>query len=598
MTTHIVRSLINLVLTLILIFEITSCESNPKEDWDDPASRAILEALIAKGDLLTKVEQKDDQYTFYFETTTVAIPVNDILSIREEPEQWRTILTFSNHYDFYIPSLGSSIEKAIREIKVNPTGYNPLSANVKMDLPVQGRIKVIIHSKNEKGSSIEHLYTNTNFQQEVTILGLYANHNNQVDLILTDKSGNERSRTHVEIKTAPLTGIPLPKLALIKAIPEKMEPGMTLINYLGETDTDTHCPFMVDETGEIRWILTLKKHPELEHLIAHCGLQRMRNGNFITGDAFNDQLIELDMLGNIVHKWNLREKGYSFHHEVMEMSDGNLLATVSRIDAKLSNNSTRSFDHIIEFNPEQGNIIKEWDLSTMLDITQYQILTSENTPSDWAHNNAICTDGNNFIVSMRNIGLMKFNRSGEVKWILSPHKGWKSPWKESLLKPLDNKGNLITDSKIIEGSECADDFDWSWGPHCPIIMPNGNLLVFDNGFYRRFEDVDLYGTKGYSRAVEYKINDNNHTVQQIWQYGKERGRSCFSVALSSVSYLPQTNHVLFSPGVGTPNINGVGGKVIEVDYQTKEILYELQVSTPSYMAFHRANRMSLYPENF
>lgn len=589
--------LICLIVTIILTLGFVACQTDLEKDWEDPESRATLEALIAEGNLLNKVEQNGDKYIFYFETTTVEVPVDDILSIRNEPDQWRTILTFSNNYNFYIPSLGTSLEQYIKETKVNPTGCNPLSASVMLDLPAQGRIKLIIHGKDEKSKNIEHTYQSYDYQQNITVLGLYADYNNQVDLIFTDKEGRERATSHLQIKTEPIKDITLPKLALMKAIPDKMEPGMTLINYLGETDTDTHCPFMVDETGEIRWILNLKKHPELEHLIAHCGFQRMKNGNFITGDAFNDQIVELDMLGNIIHKWNLKEKGYSFHHEVMEMPDGHLLTTVSRMDAKLPNGDNRSFDYVIELDREQGNIVNEWDLSTMLDIEHYKYLNSDDTPSDWAHNNAVCTYGNNMIVSMRNIGLMKFDRSGKVKWILSPHKGWTSPWEENLLQPLDSKGMAITQPEVIKGSERTNDFDWSWGPHCPVIMPNGNLLVFDNGLYRRFKDVDLYGTEGYSRAVEYKINENNHTIQQVWQYGEERGRECFSVALSSVAYLPITNHVLFSPGVGTPNTNGVGGKVIEVDYKTKEVVYELQVSTSSFMAFHRANRISLYPEN-
>lgn len=598
MNIHTVYPLTRLIIIIILISGLMGCESDSKKDWKDPESRATLEALITEGELLNKIEQNGDKYIFYFETTTVEVPVGDILSIKSEPEQWRTILTFSNNYDFYIPSLGTSLDYTIKKVKVNPTGYNPLSASIQIDLPAKGRIKVIVHGKSKGSKDIEHLYQNNDYQQDITVLGLYAGHNNLVDLIFTDKEGKERGKAHIEIPVDPLTDVRLPKLMLTKAIPNKMEPGMTLINYLGETDTDTHCPFIVDETGEIRWLLTLKKHPELKHFIAHCGLQRMKNGNFITGDAFNDQIIELDMLGNIVHKWDLKDKGYSFHHEVMEMSDGNLLATVSRIDAKLPDGNSRSFDYVIELDPEQGNIVKEWDLSTMLDIEHYKYLNSDDTPSDWAHNNAVCTDGSNIIVSMRNVGVMKFDRSGKVKWILSPHKGWVSPWKENLLQPLDNKGVAITNPEVITGNERTDDFDWSWGPHCPIIMPNGNLLIFDNGLYRRFKDIDLYSKEGYSRAVEYKINESNQTVQQVWQYGEERGRSCFSIALSSVAYLPETGHILFSPGVGTPNTNGIGGKVIEVDYLTKEVVYELEVSTSSYMAFHRASRLNLYPNNF
>ena len=69
------------------------------------------------------------------------------------------------------------------------------------------------------------------------------------------------------------------------------------------------------------------------------------------------------------------------------------------------------------------------------------------------------------------------------------------------------------------------------------------------------------------------------------------------MGVSSTQYLPETDHVLFCPGVGTPTVNGLGGRVIEVDYKTKEVISEIHFSVPNYLAFHRAKRISLYPEN-
>lgn len=47
------------------------------------------------------------------------------------------------------------------------------------------------------------------------------------------------------------------------------------------------------------------------------------------------------------------------------------------------------------------------------------------------------------------------------------------------------------------------------------------------------------------------------------------------MGVSSTQYLPETDHVLFCPGVGTPTVNGLGGRVIEVDYKTKEVISEI-----------------------
>ena len=218
------------------------------------------------------------------------------------------------------------------------------------------------------------------------------------------------------------------------------------------------------------------------------------------------------------------------------------------------------------------------------------------TFGNWAHGNAVIysEDDDCIIVSCRYQGIAKLSRNNQLKWLISPHKGWKNP--ADLLTPLDMNGEKITDTKVLYGESNNEGFEWCWGSHDPVFMPNGNILLFDNGFYRNYQTYDKDREKAYSRSVEYKINEQQKTIQQVWQYGKERGKSCFAMGVSSTQYLPETNHVLFCPGVGTPTVNGLGGRVIEVDYKTKEVISEIHFSVPNYLAFHRANRLSLYPE--
>lgn len=73
----------------------------------------------------------------------------------------------------------------------------------------------------------------------------------------------------------------------------------------------------------------------------------------------------------------------------------------------------------------------------------------------------------------------------------------------------------------------SDDFDWPWGAHTAVALPNGHILVFDNGYGRnfvlaRFDDQSLY-----SRAVEYEVNEEQRTVRQVWQFGKEAGHKYY-----------------------------------------------------------------------
>lgn len=48
----------------------------------------------------------------------------------------------------------------------------------------------------------------------------------------------------------------------------------------------------------------------------------------------------------------------------------------------------------------------------------------------------------------------------------------------------------------------------------------------------------------YSRAVIYKIDQNKGTVEQIWEYGKERGHEWFSPVTSLTEYMPDKNSVV------------------------------------------------------
>jgi len=117
-------------------------------------------------------------------------------------------------------------------------------------------------------------------------------------------------------------------------------------------------------------------------------------------------------------------------------------------------------------------------------------------------------------------------------------------------------------------------------------------MLFDDGDDRNF---DTTATDHYSRAVEYKIDPVNMTVQQIWEYGKERGIETFSRIVSNVQFLQETNHVLFCPGFQVVNATGQGGKIVEVDYATRKAVFQCSISTANGFGFHRTKRISAYP---
>ena len=76
---------------------------------------------------------------------------------------------------------------------------------------------------------------------------------------------------------------------------------------------------------------------------------------------------------------------------------------------------------------------------------------------------------------------------------------------------------------------------WAWGPgvldgqHKPHVLPNGNLLIFDNGTLR-----------GWSRVIEY-----NPLAEKIeWEYTARPRESFFSPYISAAQRLPNGNTLI------------------------------------------------------
>ena len=80
---------------------------------------------------------------------------------------------------------------------------------------------------------------------------------------------------------------------------------------------------------------------------------------------------------------------------------------------------------------------------------------------------------------------------------------------------------------------------WAWGPgiidgqHKPHILPNGNVLIFDNGTIR-----------GYSRVIEL----NPLTEEIEWEYIANPKEDFFSRAISAAQRLPNGNTLICEGG--------------------------------------------------
>jgi len=305
------------------------------------------------------------------------------------------------------------------------------------------------------------------------------------------------------------------------------------------------------------------------------------------GDGNSGRIIEMDMLGRIVNAWPL--PGYGFHHEVLEKPNGNFVVTVNK------QGEPTVEDYLIEIDRASGVIVREWDLKQSLEYTRRAWPGFGDQNVDWFHANGVAYDPQDdaIIVSGRTQGVVKLTNDNTVVWILAPHRDWGTAGDGTdlatkLLQPLDATGQPITDPAVLDGAVNHADFEWAWYQHAPELMPDGTLLVFDNGDNRNYTGQSLY-----SRAVQYRIDANAMTVQQIWQYGKERGAETFSRIVSDVDYHAAEDNVVFMPGAV-----GTYGKAIEVDRTTRAVLFEATITPPIApfgITFHRVERLPLYP---
>ena len=104
------------------------------------------------------------------------------------------------------------------------------------------------------------------------------------------------------------------------------------------------------------------------------------------------------------------------------------------------------------------------------------------------------------------------------------------------------------------GTASAPEFDWPFGQHSPALLPNGDLLLFDNGASRHF--AGFCGS--FSRAVIYRVDETAMTTRQIGQFVFSKAESsCYE---SNTHRLPLTGNIFIQPAC-TASITAVAKEV-------------------------------------
>ena len=449
------------------------------------------------------------------------------------------------------------------KIVVNPYEISPLTALIMFETKDLTAPTVKIMGKDDH-TTYEKTFT-PNKKHILPIYGLYPDKNNEVIVTLNGKDYT------FHIQTEPLPDdFVLP--TDITANKDELENELYFV-----TPSSSGYTAAYDVNGDVRWYLT-------ENMI--WDIQRLQNGNImlssnrlINPPYYTTGLVEMDLLGKIYYEYVL-PGGY--HHDVFELENGNLLVASDDFE------SGTVEDYVVEIERDTGNIVKTIDLKEILPTDQGG--NQMTTDYDWFHNNAVWYDRetNSITLSGRHkdaVVNIDYN-SLEINWMIGSPDGWSKKYQKYFLTPT------------------GDDFEWQWAQHASMILPNGDVFIFDNGNNRsKTKDGSIDASDNYSRGVIYRVNKVDHTITQVWQYGKERGSDYYSPYISDVDYLDENHYLIHSGGVNTvdgkpgnepaglENADSLNSYTTEI--KNNEVIFEMNLPTNLY----RAEKMNLYANN-
>lgn len=542
-----------LFLVLCLIF--IGCENS--DDLDRlQAELTLAETKLAlasrknENNLFTKIDTANQVYTIHFESgDPIAVKTQWIEKILYDSINWLATFQFNDHSNLTANFVGRlDLDEA--DIILNPYFTSPLTAYTEIQTPVKGKFKVSVKGKSPKGVTIEKTFGHFGKEHELSILGLYEDYTNLVEFVFMNQDNKARCSKTVIVQTPAIQNKPALEIEILKNQLSEAYNGLYVISNLR---------LGFDQTGETRWYYSGE---------GTMFFGKLRTGNFLVAEASNLYFSEVTMLGRHVRKYHVP---FALHHEIFEMPSGNFLV------ASHSPPGSPYEDVVVEVSRSSGSVIRSWDFKSILDPLRK---TLPNTvPGDWLHINALYYDDtdHSIVISGRSqCAVVKIDyATGAIKWILGNHNYWNPPFNSFLLKPVNSQGNELDITNV--------DF-WSYGQHAIHRLPNGNLLLYDNGDHRGFYDNPDVPASSYTRVVEYKINAAQKTVERVWHF--DHNKSVFTKFTGYTQNLDNTRLAAYMW------VSEFTPKIIEVN-TNNEILYEATINRGK-ASYYRTLKLEVY----
>jgi hypothetical protein len=273
-------------------------------------------------------------------------------------------------------------------------------------------------------------------------------------------------------------------------------PGYTLISPIYPTTFNTYA-VAFDTAGVLRWYREFDGYQSLD-------VQMQRNGHYTIGleveaDSIKGRqvgpFIEFLPSGDSVAAYQAPPNYDTDAHDIVltgnsetgEVASFFAYDTVRTVDlTSLGGPASASiFGHSMFRMASSGSVQFSWDAWNHYTLQDWVDAQSNQFVGDYDHPNALSLDADsNYIVSFRNFNAVaKVDRnSGAIIW------------------QLGGAGSTLT---IVN-----DPFGFFSGQHFARRLPNGHILMYDDGLSRGQN----------SRAVEYAIDTVHSTATMVWQY--------------------------------------------------------------------------------
>lgn len=453
-------------------------------------------------------------------------------------------------------------------VKLNPYLIAPLTALILFRTEKPETVAVTVKGKESAGDVSFRFGPAT--EHVIPVYGLYADWDNTVEL---QRANGEKSAVQIRTEPAP---------AKVKA-PTKMETKAAYFqdNMMFVSPTSPAMAAAYDYRGDVRWYSPVN---------FAFDIKRAKNGRLLLGTQrllmspyHTTGIFEMGMIGKIYKEFRL-PGGY--HHDQIEMEDGNLIILTQELPRGTVE------DMCVLVDRRTGSILKTWDYQKVL--PQNAGGSGSQDKHDWFHNNAVWYDKqtHSLTISGRHQdAIINIDyETGALKWVIGDPEGWPPEFAAKYFFRPAGQGA----------------FDWQYEQHACVVLPDGDVMCFDNGHWRaKVKEKYVAAKDNFSRGVRYRINRDTMEITQVWQYGKERGEEFFSTYISNVEYYGEGHYMVHSGGIGKfrgetcnrPPVQFRGEEEqyvefnsITVELQDDVVKYEMQLPAN----YYRAEKLKLY----